>query len=188
MPIHIRPATVEDAAALTAVQIASWRTTYRGLVPAAFLENLHNLISIDKWAERLASPALLTFVAEELVSPAKDSAEEQPGIVGFVHGGALREPAEQFDGELYAIYLLLPAQGRGTGRALATVLAGALRTHGFKSMLVWVLARNNAVGFYEKLGARRVAEKPIEIGGAPLLEVAFGWDTLEPFANLETVF
>lgn len=43
-------------------------------------------------------------------------------------------------------------------------------------MLVWVLADNRlGRGFYEALGATLVTERPVEIGGTSLLEVAYGW-------------
>ena len=43
-------------------------------------------------------------------------------------------------------------------------------------MLVWVLQDNRpACHFYEVLGGKKVKEKTIEIGGANLVEVAYGW-------------
>ncbi len=42
-------------------------------------------------------------------------------------------------------------------------------------MLVRVLAENPARKFYEALGGQLLKAKPIEIGGATLDEVAYGW-------------
>lgn len=42
-------------------------------------------------------------------------------------------------------------------------------------MLVWVLVDNPACQFYAALGGNPVHEKEIEIGGKPLIEVAYGW-------------
>ena len=47
-------------------------------------------------------------------------------------------------------------------------------------MAVWALEDNlPAVRFYQKLGAVQIARKPIDIGGASLMELAFGWPTLD---------
>jgi len=45
-------------------------------------------------------------------------------------------------------------------------------------MLVWVLAENPACSFYAALGGQQVYEKTETIGGASLVEVAYGWRDL----------
>ncbi len=45
-------------------------------------------------------------------------------------------------------------------------------------MLAWVLAGNTSRGFYERTGGVLLAEKQVEIGGATLPVVAFGWADL----------
>lgn len=50
---------------------------------------------------------------------------------------------------------------------------------GVNSMLLWVFADNRpARGFYEALGGVPVAEDGFELGGAWLVEVAYGWRDL----------
>jgi hypothetical protein len=44
-----------------------------------------------------------------------------------------------------------------------------------------VLATNPFRRFYEKLGGRLILEKPIERGGQPFMEVAYGWNDLNTF-------
>jgi hypothetical protein len=46
-------------------------------------------------------------------------------------------------------------------------------------MLVWVHEQNPSVSFYERLGAVQIARKIINIGGADLQELAFGWPSLD---------
>jgi hypothetical protein len=53
-------------------------------------------------------------------------------------------------------------------------------------MVLWVLKENPAVKFYERMGGKLIARKPIEIGGAQLEEVAFGWTRLEDLFQEET--
>jgi len=101
-------------------------------------------------------------------------AENEAGLVGFACGGRLREPITDYDAELYAVYLLREQQRRGAGRALVEVLAEALQKEGFRRMTVWVLKQNPAVEFYKRLGGIQIAQRPIEIGGVKLEELAFG--------------
>ena len=55
-----------------------------------------------------------------------------------------------------------------------------MHQQGFKSLLIWVLKENEpARRFYEALGGINVAEKDVEIGGASLTEVAYGWADIQ---------
>jgi GNAT superfamily N-acetyltransferase len=165
--ISIRPANEGDASAIAHVHVESWRTTYAGVVPDAYLTGLDEILRAKLWHEFLTNGALVVV------------AERKGHVVGFAHGGPNREPLEKCDGELYSIYLLRDTQGRGAGTALLRAIASALMERGFKSMAVWVLERNPARTFYEKMGAHLAASKVIEIGGAKLMEVAYVWPTLE---------
>jgi hypothetical protein len=62
-------------------------------------------------------------------------------------------------------------------------LAGTLCAEGFTRVAVWVLAENPSRGFYERLGGRQIAQKPIHIGDADLLEVAYGWQDIRTLKN-----
>ena len=168
MPFRIRPATPADAAAIAHVHIASWKTTYPGIVPDAGIAALREEDSRQRWQERLEAADIPIFVAEF-----------DTGVFGFLAGGPIRKPIEDYDGELYALYLLQSHQRLGAGRALVHQLASTLHSQGFQSMLVWVLEANPAVGFYQHLGAVQVTRQTIEIGGANLSELSFGWPSLQ---------
>lgn len=166
--MRIREARLEDAEAIARVHVASWKTTYPGLVPQAHLDALRVEDGIVRWQERLDGHGPLTLVAED-----------EAGVFGFASGGAMLHPVDGFDGELAAIYLLASHQRRGAGAKLVREMARGLRDQGFRSMVVWALRENPACGFYERMGGVRVAEQPIEIGGLTLPEVAFGWRRIE---------
>jgi hypothetical protein len=52
-------------------------------------------------------------------------------------------------------------------------------------MALWVLRRNPAVGFYQHMGGVEIGQKTVEIGGAFLEEVAFGFNlSLDPMPPL----
>lgn len=162
----IREARPEDARAIAEVHVASWRTTYAGIIPDDYLARLSVETRQRMWHDVLTRPDHpgCTYVAEE-----------DGRIVGFASGGPNRGDDPGYTGELYGIYLLRERQGNGTGRALVRAVANRIANSGMTSMLVWVLAGNPSRGFYEALGGRYVREQPIEIGGQPYSEVAYGW-------------
>lgn len=165
--MEIRKASVEDAAAIASVHVASWRSTYAGIVPDAYLDSLDVGARTTAWSEQIAAQKAIFLVAQC-----------DGEVCGFVCGGALREAIPGYDAELYAIYLLKELQGKGIGRGLTCALVQALRAGGFNSMIVWVLEKNPAVEFYRRLGAISIARKKIEIGGIELDEAALGWPDL----------
>jgi GNAT superfamily N-acetyltransferase len=176
MDVTIRRGTIGDAAAIAFVHVSSWRTTYAGIVPDAFLASLNVEERAQNWEKHLAAQKAVFLVAED-----------EEGIFGFACGGKLRDELAGYDAELYAIYLLSERQRRGTGRLLVHSLVDALIGEAFKSMAVWVLERNPAVAFYRRLGAVQIAQKTIEIGGAPLEELAFGWPDFDLCFQRKTV-
>ena len=164
MNLTIRRADIEDADAIAHVQVESWKTTYGGIVPDAFLASLNQEERMRSWQEQILAGNISIFLAEN-----------EAGIVGFVAGGEIREKLDEYGAELYAIYLLREWQRQGVGRTLSLALASALQAKKFTSMLVWVLEQNPSVSFYGRLGAVQIARKAINIGGADLQELAFGW-------------
>ncbi|NJL25590.1 MAG: GNAT family N-acetyltransferase [Calothrix sp. SM1_5_4] len=104
-------------------------------------------------------------------------------IIGFAMGGHRREGPSEYTGELYGIYVLEKYQRSGVGLRLLKRIAQSLYGGVHRSMLVWVLKGNRAVGFYEKLGGVVVDEKDLNLGGKNLRELAFGWRNLEGLAN-----
>jgi ribosomal protein S18 acetylase RimI-like enzyme len=165
----VRPATLDDAEAIARVNVATWRSAYRGLLPDDFLASLNEAHYTERWTRVIGQGTSRVFVVEE-----------QDRIVGFASGGRERAGEHGFTGELYAIYVLDSAERRGHGRELVRAVAGALREMHLFDMIVWVL-RDNAPArrFYERLGGVYVREQPITIGTATLEEVSYGWRSLE---------
>lgn len=168
MTIIIREATHSDVSAIARVHVDTWRTTYRGIVPDEHLANLSYEQRAKGWYQILnhaANDGNFTYVAEE-----------KPGeILGFANGGIERTGDPVYKGELAAIYILQNYQRKGVGRCLVQAVAERLSQLGINSMLVWVLADNPACQFYAALGGKPVYEKELEIGGKPLIEIAYGW-------------
>ena len=165
----IRSALQEDAAEIARVHVASWRSSYRGLLADEFLDSLSEAGYTDRWRRVISDGANRVFVVEE-----------PDGIVGFASGGRERAGESGFEGELYAIYIVEESQRKGHGRELVRATVSALRKMGLRDMIVWVLRDNkSARAFYERLGGNYVRSQPITIGPTTLEEVSYGWHSLD---------
>ena len=149
--------------------MASWRSSYRGLLADDFLDSLSEAGYTDRWSRVINDRASRVFVIEE-----------PEGIVGFASGGRERAGETGCEGELYAIYIVAGSQRKGHGRELVRAMVAALREMGLRDMIVWVLRDNTAAReFYERLGGRYVRSQPITIGPTTLKEVSYGWRGFE---------
>lgn len=168
---RIRPVAEADYSVVAKVHVDSWRTTYRGIVPDDFLGGMSYEVSEARWRRisAQAPPGYAMFVAED----------EGRNIVGFANGGRERSGDADYDGELYAIYLIESHQRQGIGKALFHHVAKHLVENGFRSMLIWVLTENPSCRFYEAIGGVPVRGQEIEIGGKRLKESGYGWTNLQ---------
>ncbi|MFO1322924.1 MAG: GNAT family N-acetyltransferase [Burkholderiales bacterium] len=166
----IRPALPADAAAIAQVRVDAWRTTYRGLIPDAYLAGMKVEDSAALWQRVLtAAPNTTnTFVATI-----------DGKVTGFASGLMLAEPKHDLNAELSAAYLDRDAQRRGIGTRLVAAVAAAQRAHGANGLIAWVIAGNKAArAFYERLGAELLVEQPFTWDGLDLVEVGYGWRDL----------
>ena len=169
--MKIREAVPDDISGIANVHVDTWRTTYVGIVPDEVLSGL----SYDRykrgWRKSLeeSDSEQYTYVADN----------DKSGVIGFVAAGSPRDEIEDYDGEIYAIYVLKQHQGKGIGRQLMSEAAQRLKAEGLSSVMLWVLADNPTRRFYEALGGKLVAEKEIDIGGKSLPEVGYGWQSLD---------
>jgi ribosomal protein S18 acetylase RimI-like enzyme len=173
----IRIARSADAAGIARVHVESWRTTYRGIVPDALLDNLSVEKRTERWKKMLedAHAPETVFVA---TLPSSKGGEE---IVGWATCGPERSGDPDYRGELGGIYLLKEFQRRGVGRRLVSCVAKRLLEMGFETMLLWVLTDNHpSRRFYERLGGVEHRRQPIEIGEATLEEIAYVWRDVRP--------
>jgi GNAT superfamily N-acetyltransferase len=170
---NVRPAVLQDARAIAQVHVESSKTTYKRI----FSESLLGRLSVEdrsrKWHEALANPdpKFVTLVG----------CDDHQEVVGFVCGGAERTGRLGCDGELHAIYLLRIAQRQGLGSLLVRRFASELRSLGFTSMAVWILARNPSRKFYEALGGKVISKRKIERGGETFEEIAYRWSDWSEF-------
>lgn len=148
MAPRIREATVDDARAIAEVHVEGWRWGYRGLLPDEVIDALTVEAREQQW--------IAGFTEDWHDGDACFVAEDDGRVVGFVACGPAADehvsPPPQA-GEVFSIYLLDGAQGTGVGREMFATAVAALRAHGFRRALLWVLEANvRSRRFYEAAG------------------------------------
>lgn len=158
----IRYATVDDAAALADVHVATWQTAYAGIFPADYLAGLDRE-SRARWWHRFIERGAQVHVAVD------------GKVVGFCHADSSDEKGW---GEIYAIYVHPDHWEEGHGFQLLAAGESRLRNSGHDRALLWVLEGNErGRRFYERNGW--APGKPIrveEIGGVQVTELRYEKD------------
>jgi len=175
----VRRATPDDLAGMARVHVATWKSTYRGIVPDDRLDRLTVESDIAGGFGRWLGdppPGVAQFVA---VSSGSE-------VTGFAMGCPAREPHPDYTGELGSIYVLRSEQRHGVGTALVREVARHLIATGHSNMIVWVLEQNPYRRFYEKLGGTPVGQRigHSRIAGGPVSEVSYGWKDLAVLTTL----
>ncbi|MBN1919984.1 MAG: isochorismatase family protein [Anaerolineae bacterium] len=166
--LNIREATVEDSRELAHIQVDSYRRAYAGIFPQAYLDAFTYEEQEQDWCDLLTSGLQDILLVAELQSGK---------LVGYALGRPGFAEVLPYDSELVALHVRREFQGQGVGQKLALALARALKQRGCTSLMVWVLERNPARGFYERLGGQLLdVRKDIQ---EAVFEVAYGWATLE---------
>ncbi|MBD8070535.1 GNAT family N-acetyltransferase [Bacillus sp. PS06] len=163
----IRHAVLSDSEGIARVQVESWLTTYKGIVPDAYLNSLQVQDKQKVWT-RILEQGFETSCAYVAVNESNE-------IIGFANGGKERSGKYEYDAELYAIYLLKEYQGMGIGKKLVNRLCNNLYEKGYQSMLVWFLKDNPSRKFYESMNPELVGTATIFISGVELEEQSYGW-------------
>ncbi|WP_054025575.1 GNAT family N-acetyltransferase [Bacillus sp. FJAT-28004] len=168
--MRIRQATIDDVPGISHVHVASWKTTYKGIISDEYLSKLsvESRINNWNWVFNRSNPDEVIYVMES----------DDGAIVGFANGGKCRSEQYHYDSELYSIYLLEEYQGLGYGKALFSAVVNHLKRHHYQSLMVWVLEKNCATAFYYRLGAEAFTKKDIQIGNDTVTELGLGWNEL----------
>lgn len=175
--LKIREALPADAAAIARVQVETWHTTFRDTLPRDFLAGTTLESQTPRWEEELNDPARASFL---FVAETRDGE-----VVGFASCGPERKGCAEFDGELYAVYILEAFQRAGLGRALTLAVVARLAAAGFRSMLIWALEVNDAGRrFYEKLGGILVRTGSVTRDHHTFPTVGYGWPDITALREL----
>lgn len=105
----LREANKEDLLSIGKVQVDSNRSTYVGIMPEDYLNNLSYKSKASEWDEKLFNDKSTQFM---YVAEADDG-----NIIGFASGSLVRTN-DLFEREIYSIYILKEFQRKGTGMLL----------------------------------------------------------------------
>jgi GNAT superfamily N-acetyltransferase len=174
--VSVRPARPDDAAAIAAVQLVTWQTAYRSLLPAAVLDDWDAPAATDAWRTAVLRPptpghGVLVALDGEVVAgfaafgPAELAAGEAP----------LPEGATS---ELTAL-LVEPRWGRrGHGSRLLAAVVDLGLAAGVVRLQMW-LPEDDAVSARFLDGAGWAPDgwvRALDTGGAPMRQLR--WQTL----------
>ncbi len=102
----IRAALLDDAKDIAKVRVLTWQSTYSGLIPDTYLQNLDIELSVKNWTKRIENPVqdsqTIVAVTDEVV-------------VGYIGVGPNRDSDAPQKGEVYTIYVHPNHQGQGVG-------------------------------------------------------------------------
>jgi len=168
--MRIRAAQYNDVESIAHVHIASWKTTYKGILSDSFLSKLSLESRIAQWN------SILNETASEILTLVLVNDTEE--VKGFIYGGSPRESELNFESEIYALYLLEEVQKKGYGKQLLIQFLKMLKENNYNNTMLWVLEKNPAIHFYLKLGGEKITEKEQPIGEELFHEIAIGWSDL----------
>ncbi|WP_448640537.1 N-acetyltransferase family protein [Geodermatophilus sp. URMC 63] len=174
--VSVRPARPADAAAVARVQGETWRTAFRGVLPAAVLDGWDAAAAEAAWTAAVTDPptpahgVLVAVDGERVVGlaaygPPELDPDEAPHPAG---------PTTEL-----AVLLVEPRWGRrGHGSRLLAAVADLARATGAVRLQAWVAERDAVTaGFLESAGwARDGWARTLDAAGTPLREVR--WHTL----------
>jgi GNAT superfamily N-acetyltransferase len=171
VPLHVRDATLDDAAAIADLHVRSWRAHYVDFAPREYLERLDAAAhEREYWRPLLAEPpdGARVWVAEVDGVPAGFA-----NIEPATEDGAW--PVPPHCGWLHHIHLAPEHVGRGVGRALFGHALDALRVGGFTEGALWVYEANRlARRFYDAAGWRADgARNTRNLGGLDVPQVRY---------------
>jgi GNAT superfamily N-acetyltransferase len=164
----VRDAVPADAEGIARAHAESWASSYRGILPES--ELALDVAKLARRAEaRVRDRAQLQLVAYD---------RTHGDIVGFCDAGPSRRD-RSIGGEIYAIYIVDRAKRYGVGREMIERVKGWLAASGKRSLVIWVLENNHhARRFYTAMGGRAGTRIQSSVGGFPVVEVAYVWDSL----------
>jgi GNAT superfamily N-acetyltransferase len=145
----VRPARPAEAGAIARIQLATWRTAYRRMLPRHALDDLDEGFLARRWAEAVGHPP----TPRHRVLVAVERPETGPeAIAGFVAAGPADEHAAPPDAappgpDVVAVTDLLvePRWGRrGHGSRLLSAAVEHWRRDGFRAAVAWAYERDTA--------------------------------------------
>jgi GNAT superfamily N-acetyltransferase len=162
--LSLRAATIADAALIASIHTTSWRATYRGLLPDAFLDGEVAQERADWWEARMGAPGgerRMVLIAV---------LDDEP--IGFVC--VERQPESAWGVLLDNLHALPGYQGIGVGKLLMRAARDWAREQGETQLHLYVLEGNRpAIAFYERQGWQFAGAEPDRMGGVDITALRY---------------
>ena len=164
--IHMREASISDAAAIARVHVESSEDAYAPLV--------------EEWsapgvAERTRMWNGWLTAARGDPSRADLVAVVGSEVVAFVTAGSPRRDDVNADVEVYVIHVLPALRGKGVGSRLWTEVCARSRGESLRSVYVETFAELRCCSFYEARGGDIAESTPGEFKGGDVTRVVYLW-------------
>lgn len=155
----IRPATVEDIPAIRSIALEAW--------PAAYFPKILTTPQLTYMLDLLYSERVL----EEVMTKKNQHfflLEEEGAATGFA--SCTPRFARSTVTHLNKLYVLPSAKGRGAGKRLLERVLAFSAEQGDRMIELNVNKRNEAIGFYERMGFSIIREEVIDIGSGYVMD------------------
>ena len=164
--IHYRPGAPTDAPAIARLNVATWRTCFKGIAPQAHLDGLSLEKRTESFRGRHNKSGYVVFVAERA-----------PGmLLGYCDAGEPRESRWPYAAELFSIYIDATQQRRGIGRELFRRTARTLIESGRPTLFLRTLEISPFRIFYERLGGRLIDREEHTLANVRCDHAVYAWD------------
>lgn len=163
--MQIRPATAADVRAMARVYVDTWKATYRGILPDAYLDAMTVEETAFALKREMQGAGVSTFVSEL----------EGGQLVGLSTGGIDRRRDHIYGAEIFSLYVQPACQRRGIGLKLVTRLVEHMNRLGIFALKVQVLGANPYRRFYEKHNGVLLACGRIRFADTDLDACTYGW-------------
>ena len=175
----VRSAVAPDAQSIAAIHHSGWTRTYRGLLPAVYLDTLSYDACLTRWTSALTEGSAVDVLV----------AEVDGRVVGFVAAGQSTDPDATAAGEIWDLWVDSSSRSHGVGAELLAAALDVLATR-HVAALVWVLEANaRGRAFYAREGSVRDGlSRTSQVAGGRMTDVRYLWDlrgrfTREPPTN-----
>ena len=171
---EVRLAEPRDVPGLARVHVESWHAAYAGILSPANLAQTHQRRSLARFRGYFMSGGQGRSLMQVL--------EDDSGVVGYANSGRSNNREIGVRGEVYELYLLPAAQGRGGGRKLLSAALWSLSGGKMMPAVIWALADNRrARRFYEQMRGGELAQAVTTIGDQKLAKVGYVWRDYLPW-------
>jgi GNAT superfamily N-acetyltransferase len=157
----VRPARESDAPEIARIQLSTWRTAYRTLLPRTILNSLDEAEMAEAWRAAITAPPSDRHRVLIAIEQAGPTAGSEDYVAGFAAAGpadddALAPEEKPLPDDVVAFTDLLvePRWGRrGHGSRLLAACVDIWRTDGFLTAVAWAYEKDPATrGFLTSAG------------------------------------